>query len=1075
MLEKIGLPAKPSLKGNNWVVDASHCQGCSSQFTFINRKHHCRRCGGLFCSSCTLHRMVLRGQGDSPVRICEPCKKLEEAARFEMRHGHKSRVGRGGSRLTPKYEDEVLNQILGEDGKQSFSLAQESAVSVSSGIPRATSGASCSNIQEVATQYNGGEVLKSLSMDEPNHAMGEMGSTSPEELRQQALDEKKKYKILKGEGKANEALKAFKRGKELERQAGALELLLRKNRRKALSSSSIAEIQKVKDVTKEPGSKNKHSPQMGKEKDELAAELRELGWSDADIHDGDKKPTSMSLEGELCTLRGEFSQKSNPDNGTHSMDKTQVIALKKRALLLKRQGKLAEAKEELKRAKILERQLEEQEFLAEAEDSDDEISSLIRSMDVDKQDDLSVGYDPVHAFDLNHLVGVGDDFSVDNFEVTDEDLDDPEMAAALKSMGWTEDSNQPEEIISESTPIDRGAVSSQIQSLKRDAVNQKRAGNAAEAMQLLKKAKILERDLDNSVSKGNSSIADNPKLVQKDSNYQTAEKPSRSDKVYDINASQKEELDPKFAPKSKLVIQRELLGLKKKALALRREGKIDEAEEELKKGKVLEQQLKEMDNVSNVRVAPANVSNDTHADISSSLINADDGEAGDVTDHDMHEPRYLTLLKNLGWQDDNEADSFSSNVSRQSDSLPVQVISSSLVQNPSSTQIGPSRRSKAEIQRELLGLKRKALVLRRQGDIEEAEEMLRMAKRLEAEVSDMEESKKEILVESHKANVTSKSPLESADDEGDGDDVTEKDMQDTSLLSMLKNLGWKDEEFDVEANSKREDKVVETVEAKPTLGCVSQNNLNSLQQEILAHKRKAVSLKREGNLADAREELRQAKLLEKSIEESNPQPSISASDVSISTSNVTAGGQTEHISSNVVLRPLSARDRFKLQQESLGHKRQALKLRREGRMDEAEAEFELAKALEAQLEESSALDATKASVNKAKPVDDVGVEDLLDPQLMSSLRAIGFQDVNTVSQGPEKSVPEKPTVESENSNQERVKSENSSQETAKLEERIKAEKLKAVNLKHLGRQAEALDALRQAKLLEKKLNSLLQQ
>uniref|UniRef100_A0A494GA48 Uncharacterized protein n=1 Tax=Solanum lycopersicum TaxID=4081 RepID=A0A494GA48_SOLLC len=38
MLEKIGLPSKPSLRGNNWVVDASHCQGCSSQFTFINRK-----------------------------------------------------------------------------------------------------------------------------------------------------------------------------------------------------------------------------------------------------------------------------------------------------------------------------------------------------------------------------------------------------------------------------------------------------------------------------------------------------------------------------------------------------------------------------------------------------------------------------------------------------------------------------------------------------------------------------------------------------------------------------------------------------------------------------------------------------------------------------------------------------------------------------------------------------------------------------------------------------------------------------------------------------------------------------
>lgn len=39
--------------------------------------------------------MVLRGQGDSPVRICDPCKKLEEAARFEMRYGHKNRAGKG--------------------------------------------------------------------------------------------------------------------------------------------------------------------------------------------------------------------------------------------------------------------------------------------------------------------------------------------------------------------------------------------------------------------------------------------------------------------------------------------------------------------------------------------------------------------------------------------------------------------------------------------------------------------------------------------------------------------------------------------------------------------------------------------------------------------------------------------------------------------------------------------------------------------------------------------------------------------------------------------------------------------
>ena len=39
--------------------------------------------------------MVLRGQGDSPVIICDPCKKLEEAARYELRYGHKNIAARG--------------------------------------------------------------------------------------------------------------------------------------------------------------------------------------------------------------------------------------------------------------------------------------------------------------------------------------------------------------------------------------------------------------------------------------------------------------------------------------------------------------------------------------------------------------------------------------------------------------------------------------------------------------------------------------------------------------------------------------------------------------------------------------------------------------------------------------------------------------------------------------------------------------------------------------------------------------------------------------------------------------------
>jgi hypothetical protein len=40
------------------------------------------------------------------------------------------------------------------------------------------------------------------------------------------------------------------------------------------------------------------------------------------------------------------------------------------------------------------------------------------------------------------------------------------------------------------------------------------------------------------------------------------------------------------------------------------------------------------------------------------------------------------------------------------------------------------------------------------------------------------------------------------------------------------------------------------------------------------------------------------------------------------------------------------KNRMKIQQESLGHKQKALALRREGKIDETDAEFELSKSLE---------------------------------------------------------------------------------------------------------------------------------
>jgi len=43
-------PAAPP----RWQPDDSSmvCTGCAAHFTILNRRHHCRNCGGLFCGAC---------------------------------------------------------------------------------------------------------------------------------------------------------------------------------------------------------------------------------------------------------------------------------------------------------------------------------------------------------------------------------------------------------------------------------------------------------------------------------------------------------------------------------------------------------------------------------------------------------------------------------------------------------------------------------------------------------------------------------------------------------------------------------------------------------------------------------------------------------------------------------------------------------------------------------------------------------------------------------------------------------------------------------------------------------------
>mmetsp|Transcript_4443 Transcript_4443/g.11286 ORF Transcript_4443/g.11286 Transcript_4443/m.11286 type:complete len:583 (-) Transcript_4443:100-1848(-) len=68
---------------STWQNDAtiSACT-CGKRFTFSERKHHCRKCGQVYCDTCT-PRKVLQSCSEKPERLCNSCFDLIESFRAE--------------------------------------------------------------------------------------------------------------------------------------------------------------------------------------------------------------------------------------------------------------------------------------------------------------------------------------------------------------------------------------------------------------------------------------------------------------------------------------------------------------------------------------------------------------------------------------------------------------------------------------------------------------------------------------------------------------------------------------------------------------------------------------------------------------------------------------------------------------------------------------------------------------------------------------------------------------------------------------------------------------------------------
>eukprot|EP00033_Pygsuia_biforma_P002188 GCRY01002426.1.p1 GENE.GCRY01002426.1~~GCRY01002426.1.p1 ORF type:complete len:426 (+),score=15.50 GCRY01002426.1:237-1514(+) len=62
--------------GCRWVPDSEvqSCKKCEAKFSLTNRRHHCRRCGQVFCGACSAKVVELAEMGfDKAVRVCDIC------------------------------------------------------------------------------------------------------------------------------------------------------------------------------------------------------------------------------------------------------------------------------------------------------------------------------------------------------------------------------------------------------------------------------------------------------------------------------------------------------------------------------------------------------------------------------------------------------------------------------------------------------------------------------------------------------------------------------------------------------------------------------------------------------------------------------------------------------------------------------------------------------------------------------------------------------------------------------------------------------------------------------------------
>ena len=121
-----------------WIKDkqSNECLSCHSEFGLFTRRHHCRLCGGLYCSDCSNQTVDLTKFRLDNVRVCTPCFQVVGV----MTHGESLIVHR----------TKVNQKIKAADKKKQNKPNREAGADTAASRPATSSAASNSSTPRVS-------------------------------------------------------------------------------------------------------------------------------------------------------------------------------------------------------------------------------------------------------------------------------------------------------------------------------------------------------------------------------------------------------------------------------------------------------------------------------------------------------------------------------------------------------------------------------------------------------------------------------------------------------------------------------------------------------------------------------------------------------------------------------------------------------------------------------------------------------------------------------------------------------------------------------------------------------------